>query len=524
MIKLNPYNRPYIICSLLVVALLLSVSAHPVQGRDEIQDRVDFYVAVYGDDGGPGTQSLPWRTVQFAADQVGPGDTIYVRAGTYNESVALNQAGVEGSPITLTVYGDEAVTINGGEAPAITALTSQWDGTQYWIIEGFTLDSNAEYTVQLSMWNAFSSNHMITRNNYIIGAVIVSGSYNLFEGNEVDGSQHKGNEDGVQEFEEISHHNVYRNNHIHHFNNRGIWSMNRTHDSTFENNYIHHIENGNGYEQGISLDGFGNVLWRHIVRGNHVHDIGNLTIELENCFACNVENNIVHDSHTGIGIINYGGEVGAGWGTDKRCADGGENNQYGDTDGDNDCRGDLTGNIIRQNLIYDMSYNAGIVVYYAGGIKIMSNTITNINGSCISLFNGHYTPMIQMQSNIISQCADSGVYADNFDSIIKDSNNLINQPEWKASYWINGKGYSISEYQSLTGKGQGSLDEDPNFISPQAKNFRLLSNSPAIDAGIDNGLSADLDGINRPLGLGYDLGVYEHGGYDKLIHLPMVIK
>src|SRR5262249_20245202 len=43
----------------------------------------DHWVANGGADGGPGTLGSPWQTVQHAVESVAPGDTIFVRAGTY---------------------------------------------------------------------------------------------------------------------------------------------------------------------------------------------------------------------------------------------------------------------------------------------------------------------------------------------------------------------------------------------------------------------------------------------------------
>jgi hypothetical protein len=40
-----------------------------------------YFVSTAGNDAWPGTAAQPWRTLQFAADQVGPGDQVTVRAG-----------------------------------------------------------------------------------------------------------------------------------------------------------------------------------------------------------------------------------------------------------------------------------------------------------------------------------------------------------------------------------------------------------------------------------------------------------
>ncbi|MFI5378626.1 MAG: pectate lyase, partial [Tepidisphaerales bacterium] len=48
----------------------------------------DFFVAPAGDDANPGTLEKPFATIQHAQEAVAPGDTVYIRGGTYvmNES------------------------------------------------------------------------------------------------------------------------------------------------------------------------------------------------------------------------------------------------------------------------------------------------------------------------------------------------------------------------------------------------------------------------------------------------------
>lgn len=74
----------------------------------------DYYVATDGDDADPGTLAEPFLTIQHGLDQAtSPGDTVYVRAGTYTEDILLSSSGTSGNPITLSGYATERPIIDG---------------------------------------------------------------------------------------------------------------------------------------------------------------------------------------------------------------------------------------------------------------------------------------------------------------------------------------------------------------------------------------------------------------------------
>jgi len=477
-----------------------------------VQGAVQYYVSTTGSDTNPGTQSQPWKTIQKAANTVNPGDTIFVMAGTYNESVKFQRSGTSVNPIKLTNYNSQVVTINGGSSAALwpTATT-----TQYWIIEGLRLVSSGSFTIKYNAWGCNGScngiDHWTFRNNYISGAVQIYGAYTLFEGNDVDGTANNGNGgNGVEDLYDVSHHNTFSNNHIHNFSVRGLWSEHRTHDDLIVGNTINNIGG-----TCIDTDGFSTVEWRHIIRGNTIYNCG-YAVQLENSFASVVENNHIHDiTNLAIAIINYGPHI-PGGSIPQKCQVGGESNQYGDTNGDNSCEADLTNNVVRQNLIYNHGSESGITLYHVGGVKIIANTIIGSSTSQwgVRLDDSAYCPQIQLQSNILSGHSSAEINLSNYASLIVDTNNLfynsnsnnIYQTLVGSSYWNN---LSLPQYQAAAGKGQGSLSGDPIFVNAANKDFHLQAVSLAIDTSVDVGLQFDLDNNPRPFGSGYDIGAYE---------------
>jgi hypothetical protein len=76
-----------------------------------------YYVATTGSDENPGTFEKPFLTIGKAATVVVPGDTVYIRGGTYYEQVTLTTSGSQNKPITWEGYGNETVIIDGINRP-----------------------------------------------------------------------------------------------------------------------------------------------------------------------------------------------------------------------------------------------------------------------------------------------------------------------------------------------------------------------------------------------------------------------
>ena len=76
----------------------------------------DYFVRKTGNNGNAGTAAgIAWLTIDYAADNMSAGDTVYVGAGTYSERVTPSQSGASGSPIRFIADTDGSQTGDAGD-------------------------------------------------------------------------------------------------------------------------------------------------------------------------------------------------------------------------------------------------------------------------------------------------------------------------------------------------------------------------------------------------------------------------
>ena len=121
------------------------------------QAQVYYYVAENGSDSNSGSASAPWLTIGHAALKAKAGSTVYVGAGTYNESVTFANSGTSSAPI---VFNGQGVAIVDGTGVACCTTPSfassngfigtntqglfnigASSGVNYLTIEGFTIQN-----------------------------------------------------------------------------------------------------------------------------------------------------------------------------------------------------------------------------------------------------------------------------------------------------------------------------------------------------------------------------------------------
>jgi hypothetical protein len=75
----------------------------------------DYYVSPAGDDTGPGTKQEPFETIQRAASVMEAGDTCFIHAGTYRETVRPAASGSEDAPLAFVGLPGERVMVSGAD-------------------------------------------------------------------------------------------------------------------------------------------------------------------------------------------------------------------------------------------------------------------------------------------------------------------------------------------------------------------------------------------------------------------------
>ena len=90
-----------ILCLIGALAMVLDATA------------AEYHVATKGNNENPGTTDRPWRTIQRAAEAMQPGDTCWVHAGVYRETVKLSRSGEAGRPMRFAAWPGEQVVLSG---------------------------------------------------------------------------------------------------------------------------------------------------------------------------------------------------------------------------------------------------------------------------------------------------------------------------------------------------------------------------------------------------------------------------
>jgi hypothetical protein len=137
-------------------------------------DGAVYYVATDGNDLGPGTMERPFATLEKAIATVKPGETIYVRGGTYSceQTVSFLTSGEQGKPLRVWAYGNEepVFTVKQGRGFSV--------GGAYWHLRGLTISRGQTTGVQLQGAGCHHNilDHLQTHSNGNTGINLTNGA------------------------------------------------------------------------------------------------------------------------------------------------------------------------------------------------------------------------------------------------------------------------------------------------------------------------------------------------------------
>ncbi len=510
----------------------------------------------------------PWRTIRRAADSLQPGDTVYVRGGTYHEWVWLeaDNSGTETAPITYAAYPGEEVILDGAAYPTQWQLYS---GSIWWT-DASGIDFNWEGQARLVWQNDIWLEHSSTLGGISEGTwwydtsserlyVWLRGIANPAQ-----------SEIAVSELRNAFHLNltswiVLDGFHIIHYY-RGISQMDSVADQgrnmaglAVRNCVIEHVGEGIGLagatfgtwgfthhsriENNIIRDTQSDAIWigsgvDHIVQGNTISDVKQAwyrgfvssAIILGNADDSIIERNVIYDVHAlGIDVEHF---YNGGYGNRNIV----RRNYVHDVGGHaivilgaNDTR-------VENNLITDVQIFGILVNTNAGPAlnnELFNNTIDNVADRAIAIIEGQPVDSLglvpqdtRIQNNIFHNVTNWGIY-DEGEGTSADYN-LYWQMHSGVAFWGGATRFTLADFQS-TGQETHGVAKDPLFLLPG--DFRLDEFSPAIDTGsnVDApvldywGMVRPWDGNNDSVAV-VDIGAHEWTGPLQKLYFPVIIR
>jgi putative cofactor-binding repeat protein len=206
----------------------------------------------------------------------------------------------------------------------------------------------------------------------------------------------------------------------------------------------------------------------------------------------------------------------------------------------------MDGNIVRRNIANSdpaqTGYGGGIYLNLVGGSGLTNNIVAdnrltnNGNGSGLFLYD---TDLLLRHNTLARNTGGSGqgVYALAGSTVGMTNTIVVSHAvgvqalgsdvviDLEATLWGAGAWANTTDTVAVSGgtvnTGAINLWELPAFVDPDDGDYHLLFGSSAVDAGVDAGVTDDIDGDVRPLGAAPDLGADETW---EVVFLPLVLR
>lgn len=185
----------------------------------------------------------------------------------------------------------------------------------------------------------------------------------------------------------------------------------------------------------------------------------------------------------------------------------------------------LSGNVVSYNIIHTPKSGSsiGLFCYRPGNNTAFYNNIIDSFASGIDLYNS--ANLYTFKNNIIYNSVNYHINDSSNNSSGIFSHNTY-YPDGATKFHYHSTDYNLAGWKTASSQDASSVNSDPLFVS--ASDFHLQPTSPAINAGVDVGLTSDYEGSSVPecRNTGYDIGAYEYqstchyGGGPGFIPLP----
>lgn len=432
-------------------------------------------------DTGPGSLAQPYCTIHKAVSVTLPGDTVYIRSGTYFElsgtmlgsgdrgTLNITRAGSPGNPITYKGYPGDTMPNITGNATTYAVVIGASDITIDSLdvsggYRGVTLIGTENITIRNSNIHHLAGRTGGNNNAGIIGGVFGGVQYGMFQNILIENNEIHDNKDatcfsgtgGGIEFYGLDN-SIIRNNHI--YNEwGGIWLKSHNSNMKVYNNIVHDVDEGiYFYGEPMNIQVYNNIVYNYSATGLGARMSSSTYPPDQNM---SFYNNVV-------------------------IGDGGSTNKH---------------------TFYQVVSN---------GTKVFNNIFYYGNrGGCVA---GNESGELMNRP---------GYSVTNF----SEGNNVFYHPTDNKHFCWNGTRYTLATWLTYwdgaggnPANGAGSLESDPLFVStdPVNPNFLQLSaTSPAIDAGtVIAGIHCPVSDDSNPnqtncvhwKGAAPDIGVYEYG-------------
>lgn len=445
-------------------------------------DKNLYYVATTGNDSNPGTKEEPWATIQKAAKTLKPGDTVYIRGGTYSivEQIFPKNSGRENHWITYAGYPGEKVIIDAKKVYVGPAVgdppfphdegTFQIEEKSYIRIKNLQLINsyNAGFRIKKShdidLYNnivlkTFSSGISVGKSQSVkvIGNIVIKANTNemRLHGNSKKETPHEGITIGSVKNFEVAY------NHVFYCEKEGIDCKGNCTQGIVHHNYVH-----NCARQGIYIDGWSQLLENIEVYENIIHSCGiGIAISSEEGLLVNnvhIHHNLIYNN-LGTGIFL------SRWGKDN-------------------FRKNI---LIYNNTVYHNGYGRGgcqAPYWLTGGLYLYTTNLENV----------------VIENNIFSENKYFQIgYSKNYQpedfekKNIKIENNLLHDYE-PVTYPVYLEEWA-KDYVYAT-KGKNFIESDPLFVNTKIVNLYLQPSSPAINAVNSKNSLKDIDKKGNDIG------------------------